>query len=213
MRMRINCKNDDKKTGYSQTRQRHLLLELIRDAGGHIDAKELFKRASAKDQSISSATVYRTLSLFKQLGMIEAKRLGRAHCYYEIKHSHQHQHLVCNRCGKVVDFDCPLNDIVEKVEREHCFKEKLRFTWKGFVRIVLKKGERSMPGKVVLVDFNKCQPDKCENGICKAAQVCQFKLLKQEKSYEIPMADPFICRGCGDCVRACPWKAIIIGKT
>jgi translation initiation factor RLI1 len=81
------------------------------------------------------------------------------------------------------------------------------------VGIVLKKGERSMPSKVALVDYNKCRPDMCDNGICQAAQVCQYKLLKQEKSYEIPMADPYICRGCGDCVRACTWKAIVIGKT
>jgi Fe2+ or Zn2+ uptake regulation protein len=120
--MRINRNNSLQKPVYSQTRQRHLLLEIIREAGGHVDAKELFRRASDKDQSISSATVYRSLSLFKQLGLIDEKRLGQAHCYYEMKHSPQHQHLVCSRCGKVVDFDCPLNEMVEKVEHEHHFK-------------------------------------------------------------------------------------------
>ncbi len=69
-----------------------------------------------------------------------------------------------------------------------------------------------MPSKVALVDYNKCHPDQCESGICKATLVCRYKLLKQEKLYEIPMADPFVCRGCGDCVRACPLKAIEISK-
>jgi heterodisulfide reductase subunit A-like polyferredoxin len=67
-----------------------------------------------------------------------------------------------------------------------------------------------MPKKTALVDFGKCHPEKCPQGICQAALVCKYKLLIQEKPYEIPMADPFICKGCGDCVRACPEKAIII---
>jgi translation initiation factor RLI1 len=67
-----------------------------------------------------------------------------------------------------------------------------------------------MPGKTVLVNFHKCRPANCENGICSAVKACRYKLLEQEKAYEVPLSDPFICRGCGDCVRACPLKAIII---
>ena len=69
-----------------------------------------------------------------------------------------------------------------------------------------------MPSKIALVDYNKCRPDRCESGICKATQACRYKLLNQEKFYDMPMADPFICRGCGDCVRACPLKAIEIAN-
>jgi translation initiation factor RLI1 len=69
-----------------------------------------------------------------------------------------------------------------------------------------------MSSKIALIDFNKCCPDRCESGICKAAEACHYKLLKQEKPHEIPVTDPFICRGCGDCVRACPLKAILISE-
>lgn len=69
-----------------------------------------------------------------------------------------------------------------------------------------------MPGKTALVNFNKCRPDRCEDGVCQASLACRYKLLKQEKSYDIPMTDPFICRGCGDCVLACPCKAIEIAR-
>jgi translation initiation factor RLI1 len=65
-----------------------------------------------------------------------------------------------------------------------------------------------MPDKMALVDFPKCHPEKCGDGICLAAQACPRKLLKQEKPGEIPMTDPAICKGCGDCARACPLKAI-----
>lgn len=120
MRMRIIRNYDDKMQGYPQTRQRNLLLEIIREANGHIDAKGLFRLASEKDKSISPATVYRNLNLFKKLGLIDEQRLGQSHCYYE-KHLPQHQHLLCSGCGKVIDFDCPLNEIVERVKRENNF--------------------------------------------------------------------------------------------
>ena len=67
-----------------------------------------------------------------------------------------------------------------------------------------------MPAKKALVNYTKCRPEKCENSICTAALVCPHKLLRQEAPGEIPMPDPSVCRGCGDCVRACPLKAIEI---
>ena len=67
-----------------------------------------------------------------------------------------------------------------------------------------------MAGKMALVDFNRCHPEKCDKGICASAQACSHKLLKQEAPYEAPMPDPSLCRGCADCVRACPLKAIQI---
>jgi len=68
-----------------------------------------------------------------------------------------------------------------------------------------------MPTKMALVDYKKCHPEKCDSGICVAALACSHKLLKQiDGPYEVPMTDPSLCRGCGDCVRACPMKAIQI---
>jgi len=69
-----------------------------------------------------------------------------------------------------------------------------------------------VPGKMALVNYNECHPEKCDGGICLAALACTHKLLKQEAPYQIPMPDPSICQGCGDCVRACPLKAIEIIK-
>ena len=54
--------------GHFLTSQRQILLELIREAEGHLDAKELYQRAHSSDESIAPATVYRNLNLFKQLG-------------------------------------------------------------------------------------------------------------------------------------------------
>jgi len=109
--------------GHPLTSQRRLLLELLRDTEGHLDAKEIFRRASAKDESISLATVYRTLSLFKELGLIDEMRLGKIRCYYEIKQSPEHQHLVCKGCDKVMEIQNPyFQKLVEAVRREHGFR-------------------------------------------------------------------------------------------
>ncbi len=87
-----------------------------------MDAKELYRHASARDESISPATVYRSLNLFKQLGLVEERRLGNVGCYYEIKQPTEHQHLVCCQCGKIIEFKSPLiGKMVEAVQREHGF--------------------------------------------------------------------------------------------
>ena len=119
-----NIRNNapDEMVGHPVTAQRRLLLDLIREAGGHIDAKEIYRRASSRDESISLATVYRGLHLFKELGLVEERRLAEGRCYYEIKHSVGHQHLVCKCCGKVIEFESPLIDkLVDKVQRTYRF--------------------------------------------------------------------------------------------
>ena len=108
--------------GYPLTAQRQLLLQLMRDAGGHVDAKELYRRASSTDESISLATVYRSLRLFQEMGLIEERRLGQSSLHYEIRHPSEHQHFVCRDCGKIIEFRNPLFDqLVGTVQAEQGF--------------------------------------------------------------------------------------------
>jgi translation initiation factor RLI1 len=67
-----------------------------------------------------------------------------------------------------------------------------------------------LPGKIALLQFDKCEPRKCESGVCVAMLACKKKLIKQEKPGEIPMFSPNACVGCGDCARACPKQAVMI---
>jgi Fur family ferric uptake transcriptional regulator len=122
MRMR-NIRNiKQHMEGHVATSQRQLILSQIQKSGGHISAKELYRRASNKNKSISLATVYRTLRLFKELGIIEDRRLGKVYCYYEIKEFPEHQHLVCRCCGNVIEFDSDLiRRIIKKVHRDYDF--------------------------------------------------------------------------------------------
>jgi Fur family peroxide stress response transcriptional regulator len=120
MRMRTIRKIKDEIKGRPVTSQRKLLLHIIKKAGGHISAKELYRRASGRNESISLATVYRTLNLFKELGLIEERRLGQVSCYYEVKGPADHQHLVCRSCGKVTEVESPLfSRLVKELKHEH----------------------------------------------------------------------------------------------
>jgi len=108
--------------GHFLTTQRRLLLELIRDSEEHLDAKELYQRARARDDSIGPATVYRSLNLFKELGLINETRLDKVRCYYEIKQRPEHQHLVCQGCGKVIEFQNPhFQKLIQTVQQEYGF--------------------------------------------------------------------------------------------
>jgi len=122
MRMR-NIRNiKTSMEGRPLTAQRQLILTLLQKYGGHLSAKELYQRASSKNKSISLATVYRTLRLFKELNLIEERRLGKVFHYYEIKESGEHQHLVCRCCGNVIEFDSDLmRRIVKRVQRDYDF--------------------------------------------------------------------------------------------
>jgi heterodisulfide reductase subunit A-like polyferredoxin len=67
-----------------------------------------------------------------------------------------------------------------------------------------------MPARSARVNFSRCDPENCKYGICGAAVVCRYNLLRQDNPNEIPVPDIAICGGCSDCVRACPNRAIEI---
>jgi Fe2+ or Zn2+ uptake regulation protein len=102
-------------SGRRSTIQRRLILEVLAEGSVHLDASELHARVRERDPSISLATVYRTLAVLKEIGLVEEHRLGQDHGLYEAIHDEPHYHFTCLRCGKVIEFDTPL---VERIEQE-----------------------------------------------------------------------------------------------
>jgi Fur family transcriptional regulator, ferric uptake regulator len=92
------------------TEQRTLLLKIIADSKVHLDAEELYRRARRRDPKINLATVYRTLNLLKESGLVVPYYLTHAHRreQFESKPSVEHYHFTCIRCGKVIEFESPL---------------------------------------------------------------------------------------------------------
>jgi Fur family ferric uptake transcriptional regulator len=93
--------------GLRMTRQRALILEIIRH--GHLDADEVYRQAREKQPRFSLSTVYRTLRMLKEQGLVDELHFGEAHHHYEVKPSAEHHHLVCLGCGKIVEFECKLS--------------------------------------------------------------------------------------------------------
>ena len=119
--MRMSLNRNQAKT-WPVTAQRKLILDILQEAGAHIDAKEVYRRASERDPRISIATVYRNLRLFKQMGLIDERRLGQVRFCYKIKQSDEHYHLVCRACGRIIEFKLPLiQQLVNDIQRKNKF--------------------------------------------------------------------------------------------
>ncbi len=99
--------------GLRTTNQRALILDIIRQGQGHLDADEVYRRARKKQPRLSLSTVYRTLQTLKRLGLVEELHFDEAHHHYEIKPPTEHHHLVCLGCGQVVEFQYPLAHLVK----------------------------------------------------------------------------------------------------
>ena len=101
-------------TGLRVTRQRALLLDIIRQGGEHLDAFELYRRAREKESRLNLSTVYRALQKFKELGLVKESHLDDTHHHYEAKQAAEHHHLVCLGCGQVIEFNYPLARYIKR---------------------------------------------------------------------------------------------------
>jgi Fur family transcriptional regulator, ferric uptake regulator len=100
-----------KSKGIRLTRQRMVLVEVLEGAAHHMDAEEILERAQKIDPNITRVTVYRTMDLLKNHGLIDELDLlhlrGHRH-YYESHGERDHIHVACVRCGKVREFESQL---------------------------------------------------------------------------------------------------------
>jgi Fur family ferric uptake transcriptional regulator len=106
---------------------------------GHFEAEELAYRLRKKGSRISKATVYRTLPLLVKADLIKEVIHGEKHHHYEHNHKeNQHDHLICLRCGKIVEFE---EESLREMEAKICEKHEFR------------------PEKIVIEIFGYCK--KC----------------------------------------------------
>jgi len=122
-------------TGMRLTRQRQILLDLIDKTGQHLDAESLYHLAREKDAKLNRVTVYRTLKLLKEGGLVDELDLmhqaGEQH-YYETRRKQEHAHVICLSCGKVEEFfGKPLQDLRRRIEADFGFEIALARTEVG----------------------------------------------------------------------------------
>lgn len=96
------------------TRQREAILDVFLEVKGHITAEDLFGRVREQHANIGFTTVYRTMKLLCDAGLAIERHFDDGVARYEIEHEH-HDHLVCTRCGKIVEFECAM---IERAQDE-----------------------------------------------------------------------------------------------
>jgi Fur family ferric uptake transcriptional regulator len=93
--------------GMKMTGQRRVIARVLSDAGDHPDVEELYRRASALDNRISIATVYRTVRLLEEKGILERRDFGGGRARYEPTEHGHHYHLIDVETGRVIEFEDP----------------------------------------------------------------------------------------------------------
>jgi len=101
-----------KDTGVRITPQRHAILEYLINSMSHPTADEIYKALEGKFPNMSVATVYNNLRVFREVGLVKELTYGDASSRFDFVTS-QHYHVICDRCGKIVDFHYPGLDEVE----------------------------------------------------------------------------------------------------
>ena len=104
--------------GMRMTEQRRVIARVLGSAEDHPDVEELYRRASAIDPHISIATVYRTVRLFEEAGILDRHDFGDGRSRYEAAPEAHHDHLIDVETGKVIEFVDPELEALQKVIAE-----------------------------------------------------------------------------------------------
>ncbi|MBE1288617.1 MAG: transcriptional repressor [Rhodobacteraceae bacterium] len=102
--------------GLRMTEQRRVIAQVLDASADHPDVEELYSRASAVDPRISLATVYRTVKLFEEAGILEKVEFGDGRARYEDAEREHHDHLIDVTTGDVIEFiDPEIEALQEKI--------------------------------------------------------------------------------------------------
>lgn len=109
--------------GMRMTDQRRVIARVLSEASDHPDVEEVYVRAARIDENISIATVYRTVRLFEEAGILERHDFGDGRARYEERSEIHHDHLIDVQSGRVIEFaDSEIEALQNKVARKLGYK-------------------------------------------------------------------------------------------
>lgn len=109
--------------GMRMTGQRRVIARILNESEDHPDVEELYKRAVVVDPRISISTVYRTVKLLQDTGIIARHEFRDGRSRYETVPAEHHDHLINLKNGEVIEFRSPeIEALQERIAREHGFK-------------------------------------------------------------------------------------------
>ncbi|GAB6072057.1 Fur family transcriptional regulator [Venenivibrio stagnispumantis] len=105
--------------GFKITKQRKQILDFILKTKGHFEIEDIVYKMKKKNKNVSRATIYRTIGLLKELGFVEEVIKYDNKTIYEIAGKGHHDHLICIKCGKIIEFE---DKNIEKLQNKICKK-------------------------------------------------------------------------------------------
>lgn len=100
--------------GLRMTEQRRVIARVLEESDDHPDVEQLYARASAVDSGISIATVYRTVKLFEEAGILDRVEFGDGRARYEDAERDHHDHLIDMNSGEVIEFVDPEIEVLQE---------------------------------------------------------------------------------------------------
>ena len=107
-----------KERGHRLTPQRQLILEAIEASEGHVSAESIHARVAAQFPQVNISTVYRTLELLQDIGLVTHTHFDDGIAQYHLASEAQHQHMVCRRCGDERELEVSVLDPLDRYLRE-----------------------------------------------------------------------------------------------
>lgn len=109
--------------GMRMTEQRRVIARVLEQSADHPDVEELYRRSVKVDPNISISTVYRTVKLFEDTGIIERHDFRDGRSRYETVPDEHHDHLIDVKSGRVIEFQSEeIEALQERIAREHGFQ-------------------------------------------------------------------------------------------
>ena len=123
----MSCSQSLQEKGYRLTPQRLMVVEALHSVDRHISAEEIYAKVKEKYPYANISTVYRTLDLLKELGLVTEIDLGDGRVRYHPAEKGHHHHLVCHNCGTIIDLpEEAFNPLIDKLGRDYKFKADLK---------------------------------------------------------------------------------------
>ena len=115
-----------RRAGQRLTPQRMMVLSVLAEQGGHMSAEEILAMIRQEYPYLNLSTVYRTLDLFVELGLVAQTDLGEGVRQFELVGSHPHHHLICQRCGDIIEVsDDLLGPLRQTLREQFGFKARM----------------------------------------------------------------------------------------
>src|SRR5438067_8100857 len=120
----VNSSNEMlRKRGYRLTPQRFMILSVIQEAEEHLSIDQITERVQKQNPYVSLSTIYRTLELLRELGLVRENHLSGEQPHYEAAEGKDHHHLVCRNCRAIIHLDNTLlgnlNELLQEQYRFH----------------------------------------------------------------------------------------------